>query len=169
MPESKDWQGSAAGKRSAPNAPDGTTDETDESNDRIEWTNRGVGPHIGPRSPARSVEIGRGLHWVMPLRIRCPNCRTVQRVPAGVRPVCPQCGFAGNSAQARQEAPVTAEGQTWAEPEAQNVSWETPGAPAASGDATPATTGEAWGEAQWPEGEATGEAPKKKGWFGRAK
>jgi len=31
----------------------------------------------------------------MPLRIRCPECRTELDVPAGVRPVCPRCGFAG--------------------------------------------------------------------------
>jgi len=106
----------------------------------------------------------------MALRIRCPQCRTVQRVPAGVRPVCPKCGFAGNSAKlaAEQPAATTAEG-TWAQPEGE-VSWETPAATAPEAAAAPeAPAGEAWAEATWPQSDAPGEAPKKKGWFGRSK
>jgi len=34
----------------------------------------------------------------MPLRVRCPECKTVLDVPTGSRPTCPKCGFAGRSA-----------------------------------------------------------------------
>lgn len=98
----------------------------------------------------------------MALRIRCPQCRTIQRVPAGIRPVCPKCGYAGNSAPAG-EAPTA---DAWAQAEAENVSWET--APA-EGDAPQA---DAWapaeGESVWGEAEPA-DAPKKKGWFSRSK
>lgn len=48
----------------------------------------------------------------MPLRVRCPQCKTVLDVPTGSRPVCPKCGFAGRNAppatEREPEAPAPA-------------------------------------------------------------
>ncbi|MES2154005.1 MAG: zinc ribbon domain-containing protein [bacterium] len=108
----------------------------------------------------------------MALRIRCPQCRTVQRIPAGVRPVCPKCGFAGNSAAQAQAEASDVSAWAQADPAAgPQVTWDTP----AGEQAAEGAPAEAWGEAQWPqaEGEApmeeSAESPKKKGWFGRSK
>lgn len=103
----------------------------------------------------------------MALRIRCPQCRTVQRVPSGVRPVCPQCGFSGTTA-ANAEAPA-AEAATWGQPDAQNVSWEATPALGASGAAGAAAPSATWTEPTWAEADPPADAQKKKGWFGRSK
>ena len=97
----------------------------------------------------------------MALRIRCPKCGTVQRVPAGVKPTCPKCGFAGNAAAASGTPPAQSD-----------VAWETAdaGAPPAGVDAMEAPAGEQWAQAEaWPQADAAVEQPKKKGWFGRSK
>jgi hypothetical protein len=84
-----------------------------------------------------------------------------------VLPICPKCGFAGNSAaQAAAAGVPDASTEGWAKDDAQGVEWDTaPEGMGAEGAAPPA---EAWAEATWPPADAT-EAPKKKGWFGRAK
>lgn len=120
----------------------------------------------------------------MPLRIRCPKCGTVQRVPAGVRPTCQKCGFAGNAAASASAAtepaastePDAQPGQVqWGEQAGQQpgqVAWDQPAAAATTGAGEQA---EEWpdageGDAAWPQADVPeGEAPKKKGLFGRAK
>ncbi|MFO1532232.1 MAG: hypothetical protein ABR562_00815 [Thermoplasmatota archaeon] len=118
----------------------------------------------------------------MPLRVRCPECKTVQDVPTGTRPTCPKCGFAGRGAPPAPVAPSAAKtgvkftrtappaaapaGQMepevgWGEtrtPEAPEAWAEPAGEDAAAWQAEPA---ESWGE-------PPAEAPKK-GWFSRKK
>lgn len=99
-----------------------------------------------PKSTGRG---GVGVSSTLPtLRIRCPKCRTVQRVSIGSTPTCP-CGFSGrkpntSAASHHQEAP---EGHNaWSSAPAAGGSW--------SDDAQDAQWGEAptqWDEApaQW--------------------
>jgi hypothetical protein len=107
-----------------------------------------------------NIEIEQDVRHGMALRIRCPQCRTVQRVPAGIRPVCPKCGFAGNSAAAGTDT-------QWAQPAA-DVSWETAPAPTPGAEGGEGAAAEGWSETSWPQSDAPAE-PKKKGWFGKSK
>lgn len=108
----------------------------------------------------------------MPLRIRCPECKTVQDVPAGARPTCPKCGFAGHGRPKAQSPPPKAQTgvkftrvapaaapAAAAAPQAQQVEWaqpeaEWPAEPAADewapvdGEAPPA--GWPQQEDEWP-------------------
>jgi len=105
----------------------------------------------------------------MPLRVRCPECKTVLDVPTGVRPTCPKCGFAGRSNAGKPKAPKTTGAKFTrttpkpaavpAKPQAE-VTWgetEEPGEwPAEAAEEWPAAEPEAPAEsAEWPaEGEA---------------
>lgn len=131
----------------------------------------------------------------MPLRIRCPKCGTVQRIPIGVRPTCQKCGFSGNAAEAQRSSDAPTEDQEQAQwtaqpaPSAQSgqVAWGAPapegqvawdaapgaGPAAGTGGATAPGTGgaggesaEGWADAQWPQADAP-EQPKKKAQFGK--
>lgn len=46
---------------------------------------------------------------MQPIRLRCPQCQTTLLVPAGLRPSCPSCGFAGRSAALNVQAETEVE------------------------------------------------------------
>lgn len=112
----------------------------------------------------------------MPLRVRCPECKTVLDVPAGVRPTCPKCGFAGRSNAGKPKAaPKAKSGAKFtratsppaaapAAPQAE-VTWgetEAPGEWPAEAEEWPAAEAEAPAEpGEWPaEGEAEAWQPE---------
>lgn len=117
----------------------------------------------------------------MPIRIRCPECRTVLDVAAGIRPRCPRCGFAG---RARADEPGSATAApsgaqftriSSSAPAASQVEWdEGEGAQAASPQ-WPAASPEEWpedresgewetGQDAWQTAEGTGPTEEEAAW-----